>query len=549
MWALPVGIVILLIFEAMRHADASELPHAPGGNVKTTRAKGATTPKLHRGFHPPAGAVIVADDPSWLWDGGQWLQNGKPNFPAGMLLVGTPGGPLEGWAYDWNLDAWHEPGFIHKDFYPPAGSVVVKNNGAWKWDGKQWLKNGKPDFPSKLALVGAAGGPLDGWSYDWTLHIWAEPGAVAELIAHKDDIIAHSDKSSTITQRSLDAASLVSSTAKAPNSAAPKQSTIKVSSVPQSYQGLTDDDKKTSVIREISSLQQNPDPHPAEISRVAVLASDAGLHQTAATLADKAQQKASTITQTSTWPSSISQSDAPSSHINVTSVPPSLSNAQRMTDLESSLHALENASKPPVQSAPETHPAPVMTFRPEDIYPSTAQQVMTFPPEDIYPTAHLASPLPGISDDDWSRFASTMETIGNKVSDKWELGLWKIGARRLQDLGMAKDARQVDRDGKSIWIADFVSPLSMQIFVNDEHMQYDTFVKEMQYLLKGINDRGMSGKIPTDIHGNFPTTSGLLAVAKIAGFQGLDSFMKANSRDWDKFPATRDAFLKFNGMF
>jgi hypothetical protein len=536
MWALPVGVVLLLIFEAMRKADASELPHAPsGGNVKTTRAKGATTPKLHRGFYPPAGAVVVADDASWSWDGGQWLQNGKPAFPMGMLLVGTPGGPIEGWAYDWNLDAWHEPGFIHKDFYPPAGSVVVKNSSAWKWDGQQWLKNGKPDFPSKLPLVGAAGGPLEGWTYDWTLHIWAEPGAVAELIAHKDDII----KSSTITQRSLDAASPVPPTAKAPNSAAPKSSTIKVSSVPQSYQGLTDSDKKTSVIREISSLQQNPDPHPAEISRVAVLASDAGLHQTAATLADKAQQKASSI-------SVSTQSDSPSSRISVTSVPPSLSNAQRVTDLEASLHALENASKPPAQSGPETHPAPVMVFEPE-IITRTPDSGITFEPDLVL--SRLASPLPGVNDNEWTAFVSSMETIGNKVSDKWELGLWKIGARRLQDLGMAKDARQVDRDGKSVWIADFVPPLSMQIFVNDEHLQYDTFTKEMQYLLKGITDRGMSGKIPTDIHGTFPTTSGLLAVAKIAGFQGLDSFMKPNSRDWDKFPATRDAFLKFNGMF
>lgn len=545
MWALPIGVILLLLIAASReHAHAMELPHGQGGKgkVNTTRAKAATTPKLHRGFYPDPGTVIVADDPSWSWDGSQWLQNGKPGFPAGMLLVGTPGGPLDGWAYDWNLDAWHEPGFIHPNFYPPAGSVVVQGNSAWSWDGAKWLKNGKSDFPKNLPLVGASGGPLEGWVYDWKLQVWAEPGAIAQLIAHKDQIIAASSTKNvaakSVVRQAPDAASSISPRTSAPTPAAPSQSTISVTSVPQSYQGLSDSDKKASVIKEISSLQQNPDPHPAEISRVAVLASDAGLHQTAATLADKAQQKASTISVTSSYPQS--------SPMSVTSVP--LSNVQRSAnELEASLHSLEAASAPPVQQSPETHPAPTMTFEPDIVTHQTAADAMTFAPDVASHT--LPSPLDGVDDADWTSFETMMETVGNKVSDKWELGLWKIGARRLQDLGMATNARQVDRDGKSVWIADFTPPLSMQIFVNDEHMQYDTFVKEMQYLMNGINDRGNSGKIPAEIHGNIPTKSGLLAVAKIAGFQGLDSFVKANSRDWDKFPATRDAFLKFNGIF
>jgi hypothetical protein len=66
----------------------------------------------------------------------------------------------------------------HYNYYPPAGSVIDASDGRVTWDGHAWKLNGKVyGVPSSHRLMGKAGGPLAGWTYDWQKHAWMEPSA------------------------------------------------------------------------------------------------------------------------------------------------------------------------------------------------------------------------------------------------------------------------------------------------------------------------------------------------------------------------------------
>lgn len=551
---LPLGIIVLLLIAAERHGEASRshaLSLPPHGGGKNTRDKAVTKPKIHRGFYPPPGSVMVVGDATWSWDGRTWAHNGLPAFPQGKILVGVPGGPLDGWAYDWVYRAWYEPGaLVHKGFYPPAGAVGVKGDSSWYWNGHDWLKNGKASFPESKELVGVKGGPLDGWTYNWKLQAWVEPGAVEALLNYKQSTEAKTAQKTTAKKSGGFHFWSTDEFYPKPEKAKTRQGQASPASVPASYSAPWREEdnypkpspkKKEDAKKAVVELARHPDPHPQHVYNTAAQAADAGFLQTAQELTGVAWRKADEKGQ----PRPMDVAPVPAHPQAISSAQVATLN-QHASELADALHNLDAAGHPSIATPPIVPPAQAtMTFPPEVITHSQAD--MSFAPEEI--THSLPSPLDGVSDGDWTAFESMMEDASNKVSPDWKLGRWKITARRLQDLGMAKDARQVNRDGKTVWIADFIPPLSMQIFVNDEHLQYDTFVKEMHFLSDGIEKMGAAGKVPLEIHGIVPTRSGLLAVAKLAGLQGLESFVKTGSKDWDKFPNTRDAFLKFNGMF
>lgn len=64
----------------------------------------------HFNYYPPSGSVIDQNEPTAYWNGKRW-QKKKKNYavPSGHRLVGRPGGPLNGWYYDWAQRAWMEP--------------------------------------------------------------------------------------------------------------------------------------------------------------------------------------------------------------------------------------------------------------------------------------------------------------------------------------------------------------------------------------------------------------------------------------------------------
>jgi hypothetical protein len=66
----------------------------------------------------------------------------------------------------------------HYNYYPPSGAVVDTSDGRVSWDGRAWRLNGKPyNMPSTHTLIGKAGGPLAGWTYDWKVRAWMEPSS------------------------------------------------------------------------------------------------------------------------------------------------------------------------------------------------------------------------------------------------------------------------------------------------------------------------------------------------------------------------------------
>ena len=68
----------------------------------------------------------------------------------------------------------------HYNYRPAAGDVVDQNEPTAYWNGKKWQKNKKNyGVPSGHRLVGRAGGPLNGWYYDWSQRAWMEPDKTA----------------------------------------------------------------------------------------------------------------------------------------------------------------------------------------------------------------------------------------------------------------------------------------------------------------------------------------------------------------------------------
>lgn len=64
----------------------------------------------------------------------------------------------------------------HYNHYPPSGSVLDQNEPKAYWNGRAWMLNNRVyGVPSGHRLVGRAGGPLDGWYYDWATRAWMEP--------------------------------------------------------------------------------------------------------------------------------------------------------------------------------------------------------------------------------------------------------------------------------------------------------------------------------------------------------------------------------------
>lgn len=65
----------------------------------------------------------------------------------------------------------------HYNYYPPSGAVLDQNEPKAYWNGRAWMLNNRVyGVPSGHRLVGRAGGPLNGWYYDWSKRAWIEPG-------------------------------------------------------------------------------------------------------------------------------------------------------------------------------------------------------------------------------------------------------------------------------------------------------------------------------------------------------------------------------------
>jgi hypothetical protein len=63
----------------------------------------------------------------------------------------------------------------HYNYYPPAGQIIDASDSRVTWNGRAWMLNGRVyGVPASHRLIGRPGGPLAGWTYDWSRHAWMD---------------------------------------------------------------------------------------------------------------------------------------------------------------------------------------------------------------------------------------------------------------------------------------------------------------------------------------------------------------------------------------
>jgi hypothetical protein len=166
------------------------------------------------------------------------------------------------------------------------------------------------------------------------------------------------------------------------------------------------------------------------------------------------------------------------------------------------------------------------------------------------PTAAYKSPFPGVDDLHWSLFVRALRGKDPKaITPNYYLGLFGFGMRRLVDLGLATNPHKIDHNGKQVWGADWVPALSPgpEKFLGDADLQYKTFSKSMLNYGKQIA-RDMPEAVGSTLDGKTVTLSGLLAVCKQAGFEGLKAWA-ADEAVRASHHTTTALFEKLNGIF
>ena len=161
--------------------------------------------------------------------------------------------------------------------------------------------------------------------------------------------------------------------------------------------------------------------------------------------------------------------------------------------------------------------------------------------------AKVKSPIPGVDDTRWSSYVRWAKTGGlETITPAYNLGLFVLNMRTLEDFGYAKGVKKVDYKGKQVWKGDFIEPYTLEGFLSDPRLQYEAFIKMSLNHREAILNRYKEYIGQVDYQGKKMTLSGLMGVAKVAGLGGLDKWLGEPST---RKPATDKAFIGANGMF
>jgi hypothetical protein len=150
----------------------------------------------------------------------------------------------------------------------------------------------------------------------------------------------------------------------------------------------------------------------------------------------------------------------------------------------------------------------------------------------------IASPLPGVEDECWTEFVRRMVTAAlSAVSAANALGRFEMTPRRLADLGIVERLGRRRAEGRTIWVAVFLPPLTCEKFLRSPGAQYDAFSRSMTDYAKRLD----SGEIANE---PCVSLSGALAILHRCGPQGLDTWTSG-----ERFAATRALHTKVEGLF
>lgn len=157
-------------------------------------------------------------------------------------------------------------------------------------------------------------------------------------------------------------------------------------------------------------------------------------------------------------------------------------------------------------------------------------------------------PIPGINAAAWSSFAKKLK--GPNVIRYGAYGVFAMGVRRLEDLGLVKGTKRVKdpKTGRPIWTGTWVPPMSQQTYMSSLKTQYKTFAKSMTEYAK-LYRKARAAKpelFAKAVNGKPLTMSGFLALAHRAGGRGALSAVASPSK---RFPQTWGFALRVNGIF
>lgn len=158
----------------------------------------------------------------------------------------------------------------------------------------------------------------------------------------------------------------------------------------------------------------------------------------------------------------------------------------------------------------------------------------------------IKAPL-GLSQASWMAFLRAASCGTPKtISPSFRLGVFGLTVRRLCDLGAMGDPRVTHYQGRQVWDAEWINPISLRAFQAAPMTQYKLFCESISQYQASEEVILSVGKI---VDGKTVTRSGALMVAHRAGLSGMCSWMMdANERK--KFSDNTTAFFhKANGIF
>jgi hypothetical protein len=158
------------------------------------------------------------------------------------------------------------------------------------------------------------------------------------------------------------------------------------------------------------------------------------------------------------------------------------------------------------------------------------------------------SPIPEASNQQWARFVRLMQ-VGDvaAVTPTGQVGIFQTRLKRLEDLGLVRDVRRIQRAGAApSWTATFRPPLTLARLLSDPLLQYRIFVVSMKRYRNEVlaRHRDAIGKV---LEGKPATLSGLVAVSQHAG-PALGSWL-TNEADRKRFKQTTAAYGRTTGVF
>lgn len=155
-------------------------------------------------------------------------------------------------------------------------------------------------------------------------------------------------------------------------------------------------------------------------------------------------------------------------------------------------------------------------------------------------------PIQSLTRKQWLDFVKTSSN-GNPrtITPTFRLGAFELSVKRLCDLGVMRNPRQVAHAKKQVWDAEWIYPKTLKEFQADPMLQYSLFAESVR---RYATDPALLAHVGCNVAGLDMTLSGVLAVAHRMGLQGLAGWVAYPSKR-ERYTHTMNYFQRANGIF